>query len=242
MFTMRSAALLVAFGACSDSPASPDARLPDALPADALPADAPAQDAAADASAGCTGIRFTGEYVDWDSSSSPFCGIFGAEFAVPGGGERQTTAPNGRFDICIPDAPVTLVDITPPAAASTCSMPPAAYTIAGIAVANKAVITAGGAWSGRAFVPARQAVDSTKAQVFVHVNGTPVAVSIGAAHESSQARTSGTWAAGNTGEEVFFLNVDPGTGTTDLTAAGAIGTGPIPLVAGKVTNVSIIAN
>jgi hypothetical protein len=112
------------------------------------------------------------------------------------------------------------------------------------------VILAGGFFSGRAFTVARQTTffqsvgapfDATKAQVFVHVNGMPRAVSIAAAHGTTQAIVATTWGAGDTGHEVFFPNVEVSGGTTMLTVAGgAIGTGSIPLVAGTITNVSVL--
>ncbi len=227
MPTVRSAAVLVAICACGSS---------------ASPRDAPA-----DIDNGTCGslVRFTGEYVDWDSGTA-FCGIFDAQFQVEGTGVTATTAPNGRFDLCVPDEPVVLVDITPPADGSPCALPQSdpqpTYTLPAIAVANKAVIEAGGAWSGRGFVTGRETVDLTKAQVFVHVNGTPRQLSLTAAHGPAQARVNGTWAAGDTGSEVFFPDVDPGSGTTTLSAGTAIGAGSIPVVAGKLTNLSIIGN
>lgn len=223
MAPARSAALLVILCACSDDAAPRDAATPDI-----------------DNGTCGSMVRFTGEYVDWDSGAA-FCGILGAQFQVQGGGAKSTTAPNGRFDLCVPDAPVTLLDITPPTAMSECTKMPETYVLPGIAVASKAVITAGGFWSGRAFGMARQAVDPTRAQVFVHVNGTPKDVSLTAAHGPAQAMMGDTWAPGSTGHEVFFPDVDPAGGSTTLSAAGAIGTGSIPLVAGKMTNVSIIA-
>jgi len=187
-------------------------------------------------------VRFTGEYVDWDSSSAAFCGIFGAQLQVEGGGASGATAPNGRFDLCIPDGPMALVDITPPGAQSQCTVPHASYALPAIAVANKAVILAGGAWSGRGFVMGKQNPDPTKAQVFVHVNGAPREVSLSTMmHGPTQARMNDTWASGATGQDVFFPDVDPAGGNTTLAAGGAIGTGLIPLVAGKMTIVSIIA-
>jgi hypothetical protein len=120
-----------------------------------------------------------------------------------------------------------------------------------IAVARKSVILGmGGAFSGRNFTTARRdtiftevgvAFDPAKAQVHVHVIGTPRAVSIAAAHATTQALST-AWAAGDTGKEVFFPNVDVGGGTTTLTVAGgAVGTGEIPLAAGKLTTISVIA-
>jgi hypothetical protein len=186
-------------------------------------------------------LRFTGSYEDWDSSATSFCGVFGAEFSTPGGGPKTTTAPNGRFDLCVPNEPIVLVNIEPPATASQCTNPPASYTLPGIAVANRAVIAADASWSARAFVATRQPVDPMKAQVFVHVSGSPRQVSITANHVSTQARTNDTWSPGDTGNDVFFLDVETSGGTTELSAGGAIGSGPIPLVAGKITYVSIVS-
>lgn len=196
-------------------------------------------------------IRFTGEYVDWDTNAS-FCGINDALIEVPNG-SMDGTAPNGRFDLCIPDAPTTRLDVTQPTAMSQCTTPTSSYSVPTILVANKMVIQSGGFFSGRAFTTARQATffqlvgaafDSNKAQVFVHVDApTARQVAITAAHGTTQAITTTTWAAGDTGLEVFFPNVDVGTGTTMLTVTGgAVGTGSIPLVAGTITNVTVKAN
>lgn len=196
-------------------------------------------------------INFTGELVDWDNEAS-FCGIFEARLEVQGEGAMDNTAPNGRFEgICVPNAAVTLLDVTPPAGNSTCTTPPSPYSMAGIAVANKAVILAGGFFSARTFTDARRtsffqaaglAFDPTKAQVFVHVDGTPRAVSLAAAHGAPQAVTGTAWGPGATGREVFFPNVDPGGGSTMLSVAGgAIGTGMIPLAAGKFTYLAVLA-
>ncbi len=212
-----------------------------------------AADASVDQDNGSCGdtLRFTGEYVDWDDDAS-FCGILEALFQVQGDGAMDTTAPNGRFDLCVPSGnATTLLDITPPTAMSQCTTPPAGYTVPGIAVANKAVILAGGLFRGSNFTTVRQqsffqdaglTFDPAKAQVFVHVEGTPRAVAITAGHAATQAVTT-TWAAGDTGKSVFFPNVDVGGGTTMLSVTGgAIGTGSIPLVAGTITNVTVIAN
>lgn len=224
LFYACSACSALVLGACGDDGAAPrDATTPDI-----------------DNGTCGSMLRFTGEYVDWDSGTA-FCGVFGARFQPPGGGAPSSTAPNGRFDLCLPDAPTTLVDITPPTAASACTKSPQTYTLPALAVANKAVIAAGGMWSGRAFGMARQAIDPAKAQVLVHVNGTPPALSITATHGPTQAMMTDTWAPGDTGHDVFFPDVDPAGGSTTLSASGAIGAGTIPLVAGKMTNLTIIA-
>jgi hypothetical protein len=197
-------------------------------------------------------LRFTGEYVDWDTDAA-FCGIGDATIDVEGDGATDTTAPNGRFDMCIPrTSPTTKLIVTQPSGNSQCTNPIAGYSVPTILIANRDVILAGGFFSGRAFTTARQAsfyqaaglqFDSNKAHVFVHVNGTPRAVSLAAAHAAPQAIVTNAWAPGDTGKEVFFPNVDVGSGTTTLmVSGGAIGTGTIPLVAGTITNVSVLVH
>jgi len=227
MATANSAALLVLICACSDG----------AAPRDAAP----------DVDNGACGglLRFTGEYVDWNSGAT-FCGIYKATFQARGSTAADTTEPNGRFDMCIPDQATVVVDITPPAEPSHCYLPEnETYQLPGLAVANKEVISAGGFWSGRTFVTGQPPVvpDPAKAQVFVHVNGSPRLLTLEAPHGSAQALVNGTWAPGSTGSDVYFPNVTPGLGTTILSAEGnAIGTGSIPLEAGKMTTLSIILN
>ncbi len=190
-------------------------------------------------------IRYTGELVDWDSHTS-FCGIFNASLEVPGGA-MDSTAPNGRFDLCLPDAATTRLDITFAAANSQCTTPAAAYTIPTLILASKAVIQSGGFSSARAFTTARQtsffqkvgvAFDPTKAQVFVHVDGPARTVTLGAAHAPTQVVAT-DWMPGETGADVFFPNVDVGTGSTTLGITGtAVAPATIPLIAGTITNVS----
>src|SRR5262245_22860916 len=79
---------------------------------------APARDAGPDAPpdtsdvCGAAGVFFTGEYVDWDSTTTEFLGIFKATFTVRGDAARtDETSPNGRWEMCIANDPVTLVDV-----------------------------------------------------------------------------------------------------------------------------------
>lgn len=196
-------------------------------------------------------IRFTGELVDWDTDTS-FCGINDALIEVVGGA-MDNTAPNGRFDLCIPNNSVTRLDVSLPAGNSQCTTPPAGYTVPTILVADKAVIQSGAFFSARAFTTARQATffnmvvgqpfDATKAQVLVHVDGPARTVSLSAGHGTTQAIAMTAWAPGAAGHDVFFPNVEVGGGTTMLSADGtAVGTGSIPLVAGTITNVTIKTN
>lgn len=197
-------------------------------------------------------VRLTGEYVDWDTEAS-FCGINAAVLEVEGDGAMDTTAPNGRFDLCTPNQATTRLNITQPSGNSQCTVPAAAYTLPTILVARKDVIQAGAFYSARSWTTERQttlftqvgaAFDATKAQVHVHVDGAPRAITITAAHGTAQAiATMGaTWTAGATGVDVFFPNVDVGSGQTMLTIAGSsVGAGNIPLVAGTLTNVTVLA-
>jgi hypothetical protein len=195
-------------------------------------------------------LLFTGEYVDWDNDTT-FCGVFNATFAVPGG-TTDTTAPNGRFggrgNLCISRTGTTIVDITPAAAMSECTVPLSTYPLAGVAFADPTVILAGAFFSGRNITVAREGslgvtLDPAKAHVFVHIDQGARTIALAAAHGAPQAIADKTWGAGDTGHEVFFPNVDLGGGTTALTVTGgaAIGAGDIPLVANKIVNVTVLA-
>jgi hypothetical protein len=206
-------------------------------------------DAAPDIDNGTCGaqLRFTGDYLDWDSDTT-FCGMPGTDFAIPGGGTQRLVAPNGRIDFCIPDQATTLLDITPPSILPGCKVvsdPQLKYSLPGIAVASKAVILAGGSWSGRTFIDGRETYDPAKAQVYVHIVGPAHAVSLDLSHVhgAPQAVATTTWAPGDTGHEVFIPDVDPAGGSATLTVAGgAIGAGPIPLAAGKMTTLTVVTH
>ena len=62
-----------------------------------------------------------------------------------------------------------------------------------------------------------------------------------ALHDTAMAFDGTHWAAGNTGENVLFPNVDAGAGTTKITMAGTtIGAGSIPLAAGTFTFLTLV--
>lgn len=208
-------------------------------------------DAAPDIDNGMCGamLRFTGEYVDWDyGATATSCGLPGTVFTIPGVGPKTIMAPNGRIDFCIPDQPTTLLDITPPSTIpdpKCVSDPQLKYLLPGIAVANKAVILAGGFWSGRTFIDGRETYDPAKAQVYVHIAGPARAVSLDASHAHGpiQAVATTMWAPGDTGHEVFIPDVDPAGGSATLSVAGgATGAGSIPLVAGKMTTLTVVTH
>ncbi|HUJ63217.1 MAG TPA: hypothetical protein VLX92_32185 [Kofleriaceae bacterium] len=226
--------------ACSDGSKHPKDAAVDAAP-----------DAPPDAFS-CTPATnfFTGEIVDWDSSSNTegFCGVFQARFEVHGDATRKsTTNPNGRFQICLASPTVTRVDITPPTDPSQCTSPASTYTMPGIAIADPAVIASGQLFSARAFTMNRQStlgviLDPAKAHVFVHVDGTQAQVTIDATHDPAEAFDGTMWGSGDTGVNVFFPNVDPSAGTATVAMTGATaGAGTVPVVAATITYVTLVA-
>jgi hypothetical protein len=197
-------------------------------------------------------VFFTGEFIDWDATVTAFCGIFDATWQVHGDATRtDKTNPNGRFELCIDAAATTQIDITLSTMTSQCTTG-APYALPGIAIANQAVIATGKLFSARSLTMGRLApfftsvgvtLDPAKAIVFVHVEGTPRAVSIAAAHGTALAFDGATWAAGATGQNVVFPNTDLGGGSTTVdVAGGAIGTGSIPLAANTFTYLTVVAN
>lgn len=216
--------------------------------------DNPPVDAAPDGLPGVCGADalFTGEYVNWDSTEADFCGVLGAKWTVRGDTSRtNTTAPNGRFQLCVANQAQTVVDITPPTAASDCrAITGETYVRRGVAIATREVIAAEGVNSARAMTETREAemfgqvgaaYDATKAQLVVHVDGTPRAVSIAAAHGTTQRFDGSAWAAGDTGSDVFFPNVAVGA-TLITVAGGAVGATTVALEASAYTYVTVIAN
>jgi len=198
-------------------------------------------------------VTFTGEVVDWDSTDANFCGVMGYTLTVHTDASRtkMVTAPNGRFILPIAGgAPTTRVDLTPPTSGSQCIAGNPTYAIPGLLIADASVMSANGLYSARMITTTRAqsfyaslgGVDATKAQLFVHVDGTPRAVAISGSAGAPQAFDGTAWAAGATGVNVLFPNVDASSGSTMLTMTGtAVGTGAVPLVAGQFTYVSVIA-
>ncbi|HEV7558915.1 MAG TPA: hypothetical protein VGO00_25760 [Kofleriaceae bacterium] len=194
-------------------------------------------------------VSFMAEYVDWDSSSTgAFCGIFKATWTSHDDtAVTVTTNPNGRVTLNLPSAPQMRIDITPPTGGSECTTPTGQlYNIPGIAIVDRAVNDAGGEYSTRSLSTTRATAfgyNPAKAQVMVHVDGTPGSVSLTGSHDATQAFDGSAWAAGDTGVNVFFPNVDPSSGNESVgTSGSAIGTGSIPVVAGTFTYLSIIEN
>jgi hypothetical protein len=187
---------------------------------------------------------YTGEIIDWDT---PSCGVNIARLTVHTDTARtDVTSPNGRWELCIKPAPMTLIDVAPPAGASQCASH-GLYQLAGTAVAYEQIISAGTTQSYRMIGMDQVAsqfptFDGGLALVFVHVEGTQHAVTVSGTHDNPIAWNGTAWAPGDTGVNVVFPNVS-GTSTMVGVASGsAIGTGAIPLTAGQFTYVTIAGN
>lgn len=188
----------------------------------------------------------TGDLVDWDSTEANFRGVFPAVFSVEGEPARMDqTSPNGRFELCIVAAARTRLNVDAPGAGDT------GYVDA-ILIADKSVTDAIGFVSTRSFRNARAAefftqqgiaggYDATKAQLLVQTVGTPRAVTIDRVASPVALDANNVWAAGAAGSEVLFPNLDPATATVNVGSSGTVlGAGAVPLVAGKLTFVTLV--
>ena len=183
-------------------------------------------------------MTFTGEYVDWDSGGSiGFMGIAFANVTLRSDPTfTDVTAPNGRFEICIPAAD-GLADVIP--------MNGSTYP-SGVIVVNRAVLSSLPTQSYRAFTSTRAAdygFSASLAHVFVHIVGGSRTVTPAAGAEVMQHNDGVNWTVGNTGTDLYFGNI-PVSAQTTLNVEGGRVTGPttIPLSAGAFTYVTLIAN
>lgn len=191
-------------------------------------------------------LDFTGEIVDWDATDAMFCGVFGATLTMHDDSSRtDKTNPNGRFELCIPRAARTRLDLVPPTSTSGCSAG-GAYVVPGIVVADQNVIGSGTLFSARmiGMTRAGSMFDPTKAVVFVHNEGVVHSVTSSASHGGALAWDGAQWKPGDSGVNVVFPNTDIGSGTTQIGVGTgtAIGTGSVPVEPGKFTYVTIVGN
>jgi hypothetical protein len=215
--------------------------------------DATSRDAAIDTPPSMCGAEafLTGDVVDADATEARFCGVFNATLTVRGEPARtDTTSPNGRYELCIARQALTTIDVAYSPTASACTTPREAYPGRAVIVAPQNVADAGALSTARALTPTRQAAlftqigqayDASKAQLIVHVAGGQRAVSIAAAHATTQRFDGAAWQAGDTGTDVLFPNVAPGA--TEVTVAGATpATTSLTLEAGAFTYLTVRAN
>jgi hypothetical protein len=181
-------------------------------------------------------MTFTGEYISWDSGAS-FMGIPQATFALRSDpATKSSTAPNGRFEMCIPPAD-GFVDITPMAASDI---------VPGTVVVQKDVLKFLPIQSYRSFTPTRAAeygYSAAQAHVFVHVAGGSRTVTTAASAGVMKSFDGTAWVDGNTGTDIYLGNIDlAATTTLTVTGGNVLGGGSIPLAAGTFTYVTLIAN
>ncbi len=234
--------LVVAASACGESTAAHDA-----IPS----VDAALPDAPLDAD--LVNFKFTGSFLDWDSTTTTPCPIVGATWTATYDSSRvATTGADGTFTIAL--APYTpLLDISPPSGPTSCTNPASSYALPGIAIATPAVFYAGGTFQARSMTMARVAsfyssigasFDPTRGALYVHVDGEQRAISISSSHATAQAFDGSTWSAGSVGVGVFFPNIDLGGSMTPMTnvsfVGGAVGTGSVPLAPGAITYMGVI--
>ncbi len=216
-------------------------------------ADAASPDVPAIPDADLMSYPFTGAMLDWDSTTAAPCPIVGAEWVTQYDTSRVgITDANGAFTMPLTSY-TQLVDIEPPATTTTCTIPPSSYQLRGLAIVPPAIHYGGGHFVARSLTMARAAsfyasfgasFDTTRAHMLVHVDGPPRAVSITRAHAGAQAFDGTSWAAGSSGIDVYFPNIDltGGAMTIVSVAGGAIGTGSVSLPAGKILYLTVIAN
>jgi len=194
-------------------------------------------------------VQFQTGYVDWLSVEGPnFCGIFNAVVTNHAdSSQTNKTPPNGRIMFDVPATGITRFDVTPDTMPSGCVNSPGTYTTPGIVLADPAVIATQAIQEARNYTTEELpslgfTPNATKANVFVHVEGTKTAVTIAASHDPAQAFDGMHWAVGGTGEDVFFPNVDPTAGSTMVTMGGATGEASVPLEAGKITYLTLVGH
>ena len=181
-------------------------------------------------------VFFTGELLDWDSTDAAFMGVPDAVFTVQGAPTRtDTTAPNGRFELCIPDARVIVEVDAPPA------------YLDGVIVIDQDEIESSSVVSLRAISAARTTTfyverGLTYNPARAHILDAQIAdttdLSIDRPSDTPQSATVGgggvlTWSAASGGDLVLFPNVD--VTQPNAVVSGDMSPHTVPLTAGEFT-------
>lgn len=179
-------------------------------------------------------MTFTGEYLTWDSGTAGFMGINGATFTARGSQVSSTTAPNGRFEMCIPAGDGS-VDVANAAGSDL---------VDGVVIVDKDVLMHLPVQSYRSFTPARAAeygFSASQAHVFVHVAGGSRTVSLDATAGVQKSFDGTAWVDGNAGTDIYLGNIDAQSAVLTVSGGAAVGGGTIALSAGTFTHVTILA-
>lgn len=221
--------VVVAVSGCGSSPSGVDGRPIDASAGfDSLPR------CGAD-------LFFTGEYVDWDSTTTNFKGIFDATFTVVGDPSRtDQTAPNGRVEMCIPATGRSLINVQPPATGTT--------YLPGHYIADAAVFASGRTFSVKGMPQSRTVpfyelygvqFDANKLQLLVEVQGPLQSLSLTDGTAEKVLGFDGTnWSVAASGKYVLFANVV--SSAVPTLHGAAIGSGPVPMVPGELTMTTVV--
>jgi hypothetical protein len=183
-----------------------------------------------------------GEYLDWDSSASNFHGVPFATFVIEGDADplhTDTTAPNGRVEMCEPLGGRALIKVT------TGNVMP---HMPGHFIADAALFAAGHEFSLRGITSDRVTsfysehgltYDSGKAMLLVQEIGGAASLSLsGATAEATLASADGlAWSPGSSGKYVLFANVT--VSGTPMLAGAATGSGAVPMVVGELTMTAV---
>lgn len=182
-------------------------------------------------------MTFTGEYIDWDSGGDPgFLGIYDATVTLQSDTSfSDITAPNGRFELCIPTAD-TQADVTPMAGSTYA---PGVIQVEKKILAELPVLSYRSLTSDRATA---LGFDAAKAHVFVQIVGGTRTVTTSPAPGIAQVNDGTAWTDGNAGSTIYLGNLDAtGNVTLEISGGDILGTKTVPVTAGAFTYVTFIA-
>lgn len=194
-----------------------------------------------------------GIYLDWDSTAVAPCPIAGATWTVYfGGGRIGTTDASGAFTVQLASY-LARIDVEQPHLPSACTTPPSPYALPESAIIPAVIHYAGGHPIIRSLTSARATTfyaaigapfQATRGQLLVHLDGPARSVALSAPHDAVQAFDGQAWAAGDTGSDVFFPNVDVTNGIwpTVTVSGNTIGAGSLELPPGTITSITVITN
>jgi len=192
-----------------------------------------------------------GVYLDWDSTAASPCPIAGATWTVYfGGGRTGTTDASGAFTVRLASY-LARIDVEQPHLPSACATTAEHVRAPGERDHSRVIHDAGGHPVIRSLTSARATAfyaaigapfQATRGQLLVHLDGPARSVALSAPHDAVQAFDGQVWAAGDTGSDVFFPNVDVTNGVwPTVTVAGhPIGAGSLELPPGTITSITVI--
>jgi hypothetical protein len=232
-------AMTIGLTSCGPSPGTADAAI------DGAPDGAP--DAVPDA-AGCgADLFFTGEYLDWSSTTTTFLGLGGTTWSVRGDTSRTDVSNfNGRVELCISRTGNSVID-----AVDTAN--PLVY-LDGVFVVDPAVFLPSGSYfSAKNFTTTAAedfyqqtfgaGFDAARGHLLVQKLGPPIPItsSLGGTAVAVDNADDLTWTPGNSGGLVLFANIDLSSGTQTTLSSGTAFVGPttIQLEPGKLTMTTI---